>query len=98
MKKILLFTCLVFMAGCSTQTFYINEQPTAKKTQPNVEKSSHFFIVGIGQEDEINPAKICSGVENIAKVETELSFLNGFLRALTWGIYSPRTKRVYCLK
>ena len=91
-----LFQLLLFAAlasGCATQTFTINgtagDYPTEQQTQ-------HFFVSGIGQQKVADAAEICGGAENIVKVESHLSFLNGFLGFITYGIYTPRQARVYC--
>ncbi len=60
------------------------------------ENSQHFFINGLAQEKEINAAEVCGGIENVSRVEVQETFLNGVLRTVTFGIYSPRDARVYC--
>ncbi|MEP4889706.1 MAG: Bor family protein [Aliiglaciecola sp.] len=93
LKVLGLFLTTTLLAGCATQTFTINgeggEVPTYKK-------SDHFFVNGIGQEKITNAAEICGGAENVIKVETQYSFLNGFLGFITYGIYTPRDVKVYC--
>ena len=95
MKKTLLVTTIVIvMSGCATQTFEItghSDTATPQKTtmQP-------FFISGIGQTQTMNAAEICGGAEKVAKVETQLSFWDGLLGGLTYGIYTPRQAMVYC--
>ena len=41
---------------------------------------------------------ICGGSDKIIKVQTETTFLNGLLAALSYNIYAPRQVRVYCKK
>lgn len=84
----------IISVGCSTQTFQVNQGNTSN---PQKDESQAFFISGIGQEISTNAAEICGGAEKVGKVETELTFLNGFLGAITYGIYAPRTARVYCI-
>ena len=91
--KILLICLIAVLSGCATQTYLINGNTAL---EPVEEKSEHFFISGIGQKKTVDAAEVCGGVENVVKVETEQTFMNGFLAALTWGIYTPRTARVYC--
>lgn len=93
MKTRLILLFALCLAGCSTQTFYVNNE---RGINPDVDKSQAFFIGGIGQQDEIDAAKTCGGADKVAKVETELTFLDGLLRGITFGFYSPRTARVYC--
>jgi len=96
MKKFNLILTLLLLNGCATQTYHVNSIGNA-----NVEKEErmqNFFVAGVGQENELDAAKICHGTENIIKVESKLSFLDGFLGVLTSGIYTPRTAKVYCKK
>ena len=94
MKTKLSMLLIIFtLSGCATQTYLINGDSV---TEPNEEKSEHFFVSGIGQKKTIDAAKVCGGVDKVVKVEAEQTFLNGFLGAITWGIYTPRTSRVYC--
>ncbi|MBN3561771.1 Bor family protein [Aliamphritea spongicola] len=94
MNKILLaLTAAAFISGCSTQTFNINGTTQAP---PQTEDSQVFFINGIGQEKSTNAAEICGGADKVIKVETQETFVNGFLGFITLGIYTPRDARVYC--
>lgn len=95
MKKIALILFISLLTACSTQTFYINNQ---RGVVPDKEERQAFFIGGIGQQSEMDPAEICGGVDKIAKVESELTFLDGFLNFITFSIYTPRTARVYCTR
>ncbi len=88
---------LLFVAvttGCSTQSFIVNDQagptPTKEIMQP-------FFISGLGQTQEVDAAEVCNGAENVAKVETHMSFLDGLLGTLSSGVYTPRQATVYCV-
>lgn len=93
MKNILLVLSIVALTGCATQTFNIQK---AGVEQPTQEIMHHFFIGGIGQSKSVDAVSVCGSADNVARVETHLSFLNGLLSSLTVGIYSPRTAKVYC--
>jgi len=90
---IFIILTVIALTGCATQTYNINGDTTALPTQ---EKSQAFFLQGIGQQKNMNAADICGGAENIIKVESEETFINILLRVVTFGIYTPRTARVYC--
>jgi hypothetical protein len=95
MKKTIFSTWLLLIAsGCSQQTFLISDASDTIKE----DRSQHFFINGLGQQKEINAAEICGGIENVSKVEVQETFVNGVLRVITFGIYTPRDARVYCKK
>lgn len=100
MRILLCFSLLSFLtlSGCATQTFSLTDARTAVESEPTLEKAQAFFVSGVGQQQELNAANICGGPSNVVKVETEETFLNGLLRVLSWGIYTPRDARVYCKK
>lgn len=82
-----------FLFGCAAQTFNINEGSAAAPTE---QKSQHFFISGLGQQQAIDAAKVCGGADKIIKVEAQHTFVNGVLGFVTFGIYTPRDAKVYC--
>jgi hypothetical protein len=98
MKKIILVLCYsmvvtTLLASCATQRFPIHG---GGGDEPDKQKMQSFFIGGIGQEQEIDAAEICGGADKVARVEAHLRFIDGFLGVLTWGLYTPRTAKVYC--
>lgn len=94
MKKIVVSsTMALLLSACSTHTFIVSEQNAA--AQPSYDKMQHFFVGGLGQSQEVSSTEIC-GSTNTAKVQTQGTFLNGFLGMLSYGIYSPRDMRIYC--
>ncbi len=105
MKKVMMyllpFVVLIGFAGCSTQQFVINDKYIDEKTEgdlePKLDENAPFFIYGILQTDKVFPAKICGGVENIIKVESELSVGQWFVSVITFGIYTPRNVKVFCV-
>lgn len=93
MKKVIIAaTVALFMSGCAQQSFVMSDNNSVLKE----ENSQHFFINGLAQEKEINASDVCGGTDKVAKVEVQQTFLNGVLRAVTLGIYTPREARVYC--
>mgnify|MGYP000080997955 CR=1 FL=1 len=61
---------------------------------PIVTPWAHSFIYGIVPPKITETAQSCPG--GVAKVETQHSFLNGLVAALTGGIYTPMTITVSC--
>ena len=92
-KTIIGLFLIVTVVGCSTQKYTIHG---GGDDEPDEQKMQSFFVYGIGQEKELNAAEICGGADKVARVEAHLSFIDGFLGFLTWGIYAPRTAKVYC--
>ncbi|MCC4796630.1 Bor family protein [Enterovibrio norvegicus] len=91
-KTAVLVVGALMLSGCAQQTFVVNDK------QGNLEEEAmqSFFVSGIGQKKTIDAASICGGAENVAKVEVQQTFLDGFLGVVTFGIYTPRDARVYC--
>lgn len=96
MKKLLMLSFIfTLLTGCATQTYYIHGDRDAL---PDEKQLQAFFVSGIGQEQEMDAAEICGGAHNVAKVQSKLNFLDGFLGVISWGIYTPRTAMVYCVE
>lgn len=105
MKKITFVAILAMLvSGCAKQVININPpQSFTLNNEDAVESTeitNHFFFTDIdfGINSSIDAATICGGVENVVKVETQLTFMNSMASAFTLGIYTPREARVYCAK
>ncbi|HEX2202129.1 MAG TPA: Bor family protein [Longimicrobium sp.] len=55
---------------------------------------AHSFIEGLVPPSTLETAQQCPN--GVAKVETQISFLNGLARLLTFGIYTPMEITVQC--
>ena len=90
MKKMLLATALALLIRmCSTDIYgKTNRRLVLAKGKP----SHHFFVSGIGQKKTVDAAKICGG--NVRKCRAGKTFVNGLLRFITLGIYTPLETRV----
>ncbi|MCX8515677.1 MAG: lipoprotein bor [Alphaproteobacteria bacterium] len=94
MKKILTITCLslLLLSACSYQEFSINRSQGFLKQK----NQSIFFVGGIAQTDIIDADTICGGSNRVVKVVAGYNFINWFLGAVTFGIYTPRDYEIYC--
>ena len=54
---------------------------------------AHSWVYGLVPPAPVNASSQCTN--GVAKVETEMSFLNGLV-GLTWGIYTPIHIKVTC--
>ena len=81
------------LCGCATQSFNVNG---GGNIEPTKEVMQAFFISGLGQTHEMDAAAICGGADKVAKVESHMSFLDGVLGVLSFGIYTPLQAKVYC--
>lgn len=93
MKVVGILVLSLALCSCATQSYVING---GGSTEPTNEVMQPFFISGLGQTQEIDAGAVCGGADKVAKVESHVSFINGLLGGLTWGIYTPRQAKVYC--
>lgn len=93
MKKFLPIIIAIALSGCAQQSFTVQSDTNE---QPSSEITHHFLISGLGQSKTIDAAAVCNGEDNVVKVESQQTFINGILAAITLGIYTPREARVYC--
>lgn len=94
MKKSLVLVAIaasLFATGCARQTFLINGNDGTV-----TENMQMFFVAGIGQGKTVDAADVCGSASQVAKVETEMTFLDSLIGSLSSGIVTPRTARVYC--
>ena len=90
----LLVVLLILLTGCATQTFNIQ----SGKSYASKEEMQLFFLDGLGQSKDIDASTVCGGIDKVAKVEVEQSFVEGVISLFTYHIVSPRDARVYCIK
>lgn len=79
------------LSGCYRVTV-VTGAPAAPTTLDRPWQNS--FVLGIVPPPEINTSAACPS--GIAKVETEHTFLNGLVDAITQNIYTPIHTRVTC--
>jgi hypothetical protein len=56
-------------------------------------KWNHYLIGGLAPINVSNPKDLAGGATDY-NVKTEMSFLNGLVNVLTFGIYSPTTTTI----
>lgn len=79
------------LSGCYHATVDTGRAPSGQV----VRKSwAHGFIYGLVPPSTVETAAQCPN--GVAKVETQLSFLNQLANALTFGIYTPMEITVQC--
>jgi Bor protein len=80
------------LSGCYRVTVLTGapEAPT-----PAIDKPwQNSFVIGLVPPPEVDTQSKCP--QGVAKVQTEHSFLNGLVAALTWSIYTPIHVTVTC--
>jgi uncharacterized lipoprotein YajG len=81
------------LVGCANQRFIVAGDVTAA---PKMEDSQTFFVSGIGQNTTVDASKVCGGAAKVGAVAVEQAPMDVLLGMVTFGIYTPRTARVYC--
>ncbi len=79
------------LSGCYHVTV-ITGAPAATSTIDKQWQNS--FVLGLVPPPELDSKATCG--QGVAKVETERSFLNGLVGALTWNIYTPMHATITC--
>jgi hypothetical protein len=82
---------IVAAAGCYHVTV-VTGAPVATQTIDKEWQNS--FVIGLVPPAEIDAKEKCPS--GVAKVETERSFLNGLVGAITYSIYTPMHTKVTC--
>jgi hypothetical protein len=86
-----LVVATVLLSGCYRVTV-VTGAPSAAETIDKPWQNS--FVYGLVPPPEIDTKAQCA--KNLAVVETERSFLNGLVGALTFSIYTPMHTKVTC--
>ena len=92
MRTTVLVGAVVFgCAGCYRVTVLTGAPPDAKTVDKPWQNS---FVYGLVPPAELNSKEQCP--QGFAVVETERSFLNGLVGAITYSIYTPMHAKVTC--
>lgn len=86
---------VALLAGCANQRFNVGG-PLSATPSAKSEDSQTFFLNGIGQMKSVDAAQVCGGAAKVEGVAVEQSGMDVLLGMVTFGIYTPRTARVYC--
>lgn len=90
-RSITLFTALTTLAACFHATIETGLAPSTKVLE---QKFASSWIYGLVPPKTVETASRCP--DGVAKVETQLSFLNQVVHVLTLGIFTPMDIRVTC--
>ena len=90
-RTIVLLAALSPLTACWHATV---ETGLAPSTQVLEQKFASSWIYGLVPPKTVETASRCP--DGVARVETELSFLNQVVHILTFGIYTPMHIRVTC--
>ena len=95
MKKSTRLMTLVLVASMLLTSCYTYTTTVGKGAQGNskVTEWNHYLLDGLAPVKMSNPKQMAGGAENYT-VTTRISFINGLVAGLTWGIYTPTTTTV----
>ena len=91
MRKLAPLFAALLLAGCYHVTVVTSAAPPGTHVNREWQNS---FVYGLVPPPEMNVKDQCP--QGVTKVETERSFLNGLVSALTWSIYTPMHTEVTC--
>lgn len=91
MRVLIIAVFALVLGGCYHATIDTGLQPSGQQVE---KKWAHGFVYGLVPPETIETMSKCPN--GVAKVQTQLSFLNQLASALTWGLYTPMTIRVDC--
>jgi hypothetical protein len=64
-------------------------------TPPTFEQSKTYLWWGLSGEHTINVMEVCQG-KGVEQFQSQFTFMDGLKGAITLGIWSPKTARVWC--
>lgn len=82
--------CMMMMTSCYTYHTVVGE---GAKGTTEVKKWNSYLFFGLARVGVSNPKEMAGGAVNY-DVKTEMSFVNGLLYGITFGIYAPTTTTV----
>lgn len=94
-KKSIKMMSVVFAASLLLSSCYSYTSVVGSGAQGNNETTNwnHYVIYGLAPVGVSNSKQMADGAENYT-VTTRLSFVNGLVSGLTFGIYTPTTTTV----
>jgi hypothetical protein len=90
-KATVLLLLVVLTTGCYRATVDTGLTPSGQTIE---QPWAHSFVAGLVPPATVETAARCP--DGVARVETQLSFLNMLANVVTFGIYSPMTITVQC--
>lgn len=89
------FPALVLGAMLLTGCYHVTVISGTSASPTVVDKPwQNSFVYGLVPPPELNVKDACPN--GVQKVETETSFVNGLVGALTWSLYTPIHAKVTC--
>ena len=94
-RNTLFATAALVMGSLSSACYRVTVVTGAPAARQTIDKEwQNSFVYGIVPPPELSATSTCT--RGVASVETERSFLNGLVSALTWSLYTPIHTKVTC--
>jgi len=90
-KYISVLGLVLILSSCYHAQILTNKKPSGQVIEK--EWASSFFF-GLVPPKEVTTASQCPN--GVAKVETQISFLNGLVSTITFNLYTPMNIKVTC--
>jgi len=90
-KSLVLVLGVLSLTGCYHITVVSGTSPAPTVVDKPWQNS---FVYGLVPPPELNVKEQCPN--GVQKVETEMSFVNGLVGALTWSLYTPIHAKITC--
>lgn len=98
MKKIIFAVCMVcsvlLLSSCYSSTICMGNMKPDTPALKVATVHNHHFINGLAGEGKVRAKDIMEG-EKDYKVKHQVTFVDGLLNSITFGIYSPSTTKFY---
>lgn len=86
---------LAMSSACMKTSIAVQPVPgTVNPKSATTKKKANFLLWGLAGNGTIDTSAICPG--GVHWAQTQMSFVDGLLGSLTFGIYTPRTVAVKC--
>jgi len=95
MYRLIVLSLVFFCISCQTVTISPPGNTVKYSNLPDYTELQHFFLFGLIGEAHIDITSICGG-RAVKQMQSQETFINGLLKIITIGIYTPRTASVWC--
>ncbi len=93
-----LLLCLVVSSLVACHSVTVRPEGITKRIdRPDYEEQKDFFLFGLVNEHAVDVRPICKS-GGIDQMQAQSTFVDSLLTAVTLGIYTPRSVRVWCHK
>jgi hypothetical protein len=94
MQKLFVAALVLMMGACSTVTIRPSGN-TKLSSEPNFENQYPFWLFGLVNDHTVDVQQAC-GKKTPVQVQATDTFVDGLVGIVTFGIYTPRTAKVWC--